>query len=98
VGFARLHVFPFSPREGTLAFSMPNQVPPEVKKERSLALRTLGDELRDAFVATQVNRRKKALLQSDGTALTSNYLRVRAKGEPGTFIDVVVDRKQWLER
>ena len=32
-GFNMLHVFPFSAREGTLAYRMPNQVSPEVKKQ-----------------------------------------------------------------
>ncbi len=38
--FMKVHVFPFSRRDGTPAATMPDQVPPEVIKER---VRTLGD-------------------------------------------------------
>lgn len=45
VGFSKIHVFPFSAHEKTLAFSMPNQVKkPEIKK-RAKELRLLSDSL-----------------------------------------------------
>ena len=45
VGFSELHVFPFSPREGTPAASMKNQVDGNVKKERVKRLIDLSKEL-----------------------------------------------------
>ena len=36
--FLHMHIFPYSKREGTVAYSMPNQVPEQVKKERLYAL------------------------------------------------------------
>ena len=44
-GFARMHVFPFSPRETTPAAEMPDQIPEHVKAERVHRLIALGDEL-----------------------------------------------------
>ena len=41
--FARLHVFPFSPRPGTAANRMPDQVADEVKTARGHAMRQLGE-------------------------------------------------------
>ncbi|MDR1733952.1 MAG: tRNA (N(6)-L-threonylcarbamoyladenosine(37)-C(2))-methylthiotransferase MtaB [Oscillospiraceae bacterium] len=38
MGFGKVHAFPFSPREGTPAAAMPNQVPQEEKKKRVAAL------------------------------------------------------------
>ena len=39
VGFSRMHVFRYSARPGTVAADMPDQVPPEVKEERSVRMR-----------------------------------------------------------
>ncbi|MPN46032.1 Threonylcarbamoyladenosine tRNA methylthiotransferase MtaB [bioreactor metagenome] len=49
VGFSMLHVFPFSPREGTLASKMPNQIPPLVKKERTKSLIELSNLLWEEY-------------------------------------------------
>jgi threonylcarbamoyladenosine tRNA methylthiotransferase MtaB len=49
VGFAKIHVFPFSPRPGTAAARMANKVASEVVKERSLALRELDRHLQRQF-------------------------------------------------
>ncbi len=35
IGLADIHVFPYSPRTGTKAAAMKDQVPPEVKKQRT---------------------------------------------------------------
>ncbi len=43
IGFTHIHVFPFSPREGTKAFSMPDQVDPFVKNRRTAELREISD-------------------------------------------------------
>ena len=43
VGFTKLHVFRYSPRPGTPAAQRADQVPEDVKKDRSSCLRRLGD-------------------------------------------------------
>ena len=45
VGFSKIHVFPYSKREGTPAAARADQVPPEVKAARAARLRALSDEL-----------------------------------------------------
>jgi len=49
VGFAKIHVFPFSPRQGTAAAKMQDKAPYEVKKERSQILRDLDRILQHKF-------------------------------------------------
>ncbi len=49
IGFAELHVFPYSMRSGTPAARMPDQVPEEVKKERVAKLIELNTELTLAY-------------------------------------------------
>ncbi|MCU0234545.1 MAG: MiaB/RimO family radical SAM methylthiotransferase, partial [Thermoanaerobaculales bacterium] len=54
LGFARLHVFRYSRRAGTLAATMPDQVPAPVAKERSRRMHALGAELENRFNARLV--------------------------------------------
>jgi threonylcarbamoyladenosine tRNA methylthiotransferase MtaB len=49
IGFAELHVFPYSMRTGTPAARMPDQVPEEVKRERVAKLLELNQELTLAY-------------------------------------------------
>mgnify|MGYP005843352307 CR=1 FL=1 len=49
VGFAGLHVFKYSPRAGTPAARMPDQVDPRVKQERSERLMRIADEMEREF-------------------------------------------------
>jgi threonylcarbamoyladenosine tRNA methylthiotransferase MtaB len=85
VGFARLHVFPYSARPGTAAARMPGQVPAAVKKERRARMLALSDRLWAAFREAHVGRTYDVLWESARAAtpegsvwsgLTGNYLRV----------------------
>jgi len=48
-GFAKMHVFPYSPRKGTAAARMQEKVPSKVIKERSQILRDLDRQLQRQF-------------------------------------------------
>jgi threonylcarbamoyladenosine tRNA methylthiotransferase MtaB len=52
--FMKVHVFPFSRRNGTPAATMPNQVPPEVIKDRVRILSNLERELAEQFYLCRV--------------------------------------------
>jgi threonylcarbamoyladenosine tRNA methylthiotransferase MtaB len=86
--FSRLHVFKYSPRSGTKAAAMANQVSPEVKERRSREMIDLGKELEENFQERFIGRRlhvlfEKVLPGEKGVlleGLTTNYLRVRAPG------------------
>jgi threonylcarbamoyladenosine tRNA methylthiotransferase MtaB len=45
MAFSRIHVFPYSPRRGTPAAALPDQVPEAVRERRCAELRALGAEL-----------------------------------------------------
>ena len=63
VGFARIHVFPYSRRKGTAADAMPNQVPESVKRERAAKLLALGNQLEENYVSTLVGTVQDVLLR-----------------------------------
>jgi threonylcarbamoyladenosine tRNA methylthiotransferase MtaB len=74
VGFGHLHVFSFSPREGTKAAGLANPIAKPVKKQRSIEMRALGDRLRQDFYERHI-----------GT--TANVLWERAqKKDAGQFL------------
>ncbi len=73
-----LHVFPFSPRPGTPASSLPHQVSDGVKKGRVMELRRLGQKKRLDFYSRYVGRRLQVLIEGrrrEGIrGLSRNYL------------------------
>jgi threonylcarbamoyladenosine tRNA methylthiotransferase MtaB len=89
MGFARVHVFPYSRRSGTAAARMPRQVPERVKRGRVERMLTLARELEEAWLARFVGRDMLVLWErpreaDDGgpplwEGLTDNYIRVYAR-------------------
>ena len=77
-GFSRVHVFPFSPREGTVAFKKPD-LPASLKHERVQRLISAAKEAEEAYLARFVGRESEVLFEADG-GYTPNYLRVYADG------------------
>jgi threonylcarbamoyladenosine tRNA methylthiotransferase MtaB len=83
--FTYLHVFTYSPRPGTPAAVMPDQVPVHVARERNRILRDLVAEKKLAFMQSFVGQTVEAINLNicDGNsteALTDNYLKLRLAG------------------
>jgi threonylcarbamoyladenosine tRNA methylthiotransferase MtaB len=85
VGFAKLHVFPYSEREGTRAAKMPDSVPVEARKQRADELRRIGEQLSSAFKNRFLDRGLEVLFEEQKRGfwygLTSNYIRVKYQSE-----------------
>ncbi len=64
IDFLHMHIFPFSPREGTPAEKMPNQIPEELKRERARRLHTLGKTLSDARYRRAIGETRSVLFES----------------------------------
>jgi threonylcarbamoyladenosine tRNA methylthiotransferase MtaB len=64
VGFSKTHVFRFSPRQGTPAAEMADQVPAAVKHDRAAELAELGRALRERFLRHLVGRNLQVLIES----------------------------------
>ena len=97
VHFARIHVFPYSRRSGTVADRMDGQVPENIKRERAQKLIELGNKLEEEYVLSTVGTVQRVLfeqLAGEGLAegYTGCYVRVRAKAEPNTFGCVRIER------
>jgi threonylcarbamoyladenosine tRNA methylthiotransferase MtaB len=85
--FSYFHVFPFSPRKGTVAYGLPLRTPNKVARSRVKILRSLSNELRAEFYKRFVGRTLEAVVESVGEesdgwgkALTDNYISVNITG------------------
>ena len=90
---ARIHVFPYSRRSGTLASDMEGQVDEAVKHARAKKLIEVGNELERRFVSDMVGTVQRVLFEQpagEGLAegYTGQYVRVRAKARPGQILPV----------
>ena len=84
VNFAELHVFPFSAREGTKAYSMPDQVKPEIKSQRVEKLIKLSEELNKEYISKFKGQELEVILEERNkkthllSGFTSNYIKLEA--------------------
>ena len=75
--FTYLHVFPWSPREGTVADGMPGRLPQRVAWERARELRGLGADKGTHYARKRGGSEVEVVMEGDGgTALTGDYMRV----------------------
>lgn len=65
IGFTKIHVFPYSPREGTRAAAFPDQVPQEIKLKRSAALTKLANEMRISHLKRFVGMQLSVLVEGE---------------------------------
>lgn len=90
--FSKIHVFPYSKREGTPAAARIDQVPPGVKADRAQRLRDLGDLLRDKEREARKGTRELAVVEEEGVALTESYFEVPApkNAKAGEMIEITL--------
>lgn len=83
-----LHVFTYSERENTPAWSMPGSVPANVRAKRSKVLHLLGGRKKAAFYRDQLGSVRPVLFESENkdgmiSGFTDNYVKVRLPWEDG---------------
>ncbi len=86
-----LHVFPFSPRNGTPAARMP-QVPVPLVRQRAARLRQTGDRRRALYLDSQIGSTHSVLAESPLTARNGQYVEFKLDKPctPGKIHEVVV--------
>ncbi|MBD9361362.1 tRNA (N(6)-L-threonylcarbamoyladenosine(37)-C(2))-methylthiotransferase MtaB [Methylomonas fluvii] len=97
LGFGHIHIFSYSPREGTKAAGLPDQVDQNTKKQRSKQLHELADTMKHKFIAENIGEQTNILwegqkeAQKDGSirhfGYTPNYLRVACDVAPGLILE-----------
>jgi threonylcarbamoyladenosine tRNA methylthiotransferase MtaB len=97
--FSYLHVFPYSRRPDTLAFSMDEQVKDTIKKDRVKKLLELGKIMKINYLTKHLGSTLNVIVEKTSSthgyynAISDNYLKLLVKGNgirPGDRLDVNV--------
>jgi len=87
MAFSRIHVFEYSPREGTQAADFPSQVPSHIKSVRGVKMRTLAKDLQIKFAQAQIGTTTSVLFETKTNDFpetwqgnSDNYCLVQAQG------------------
>lgn len=100
INFSKLHVFPYSKRDGTVSATLP-QIDEQIKKERAHTLLSLSKELEINYMNKFLNQDLEVLFERtiDGYSIghTSNYLQIKVKDniESGTFKYVTLEKIEY---
>ena len=85
IKLTKTHVFKYSPREGTRAAVMPDQIDGNIKEQRSQKLIELSNKNEEEFLKAQIGRELEVLFEEqEGNywkGHTSNYLVVKKEGK-----------------
>lgn len=94
IKFYKMHVFKYSPREGTLAAKMTNQVDGNVKEERSQKLIELSNRNEKEYNEKYIGKRVEVLFEEEKDGLWSGYTRnyVRVFTESGENLENRIKR------
>ncbi|MBO5413466.1 MAG: MiaB/RimO family radical SAM methylthiotransferase [Clostridia bacterium] len=85
IKLTKMHVFKYSPREGTRAAVMPSQIDGNIKEKRSQKLIELSNKNEEEFLKAQIGKKVEVLFEEqEGNywkGHTSNYLVVKKEGK-----------------
>lgn len=83
IGFAQMHIFPYSVREGTLAAKLPNRVPESVKNTRCHTMLRKAADMKKNFCEKFAGKEVDVLFEQEKngvwSGMTANYTEVRKK-------------------
>lgn len=96
IGFYKMHIFKYSPRKGTVAEKLPNQVDGNIKEERSKKLIELSNNMQNEKNSQYIGKTVKVLFEEYENGYykghTTNYMVVKVKEkEQDGFIDNIKD-------
>lgn len=95
IGFAKVHVFPYSRRKGTKAYDAPNQVQPAEKEKRASLMGDLVEKSRFEFLSYQIGKTESVLIERlrhdylEG--YTKNYTPVHICSKDSSLCGKIID-------
>jgi len=96
IQFSKIHVFPFSSRDGTAASTFSNPVLPAIIKKRTKSLLELSKLLSYNVKRGFIGRKVEVLVEDNSSGFSRNYLRVvlqkGIKTEKGQVKEVFISR------
>ncbi len=83
IKFYKMHVFKYSPRKGTKAATMPNQIDGKIKEQRSKKLIELSNKNQESYNKQYLNKELEVLFEEEKEGIyrghTKNYIEVNYK-------------------
>ncbi len=79
-GLGRVHVFPYSPRKGTIAANMPGQIPHDVKISRTSEAISLGRKMYTNYAGTFTGHNAEILIERNNHGYTRHYIEAECNG------------------
>ncbi len=81
--FSAMHVFPYSPREGTPLYGSKLFVEERIRDERAAALRLLSNRHERQYIERQRGKKCEIIAEKNGSGTTGNYLKAALVSESG---------------
>ena len=103
INFAKIHVFPYSKRDGTKAARMTGQINGSIKKERCKELLRVSKNLENKYYKSNIGKKEQVLIekQENGLAFghTSNYLYLKLNGsyKKNNIYDVIITEDMFID-
>jgi threonylcarbamoyladenosine tRNA methylthiotransferase MtaB len=106
IGFGHIHIFSFSPREGTKAAGLANPVAEAIKKQRSNQLHILAAQLKQDFHQQQLNKDVAVLWEAQKindagdlvyAGYTPNFCKVESNGRNDVLLEGRVKQTSIVE-
>ncbi len=101
IKFYKMHIFPYSQRKGTRAASMPNQVNPQKKEERSKRLIQLSDHNQEIYNKQYVGKKVEVLWEEQKENIikghTKNYILVECEAKKMNLLQNIENTLEIVE-
>ena len=101
IKFYKMHIFKYSPRKGTKAAVMPNQINGDIKEERSKKLIELSDRNEIEYNKSYIGKNVEVLFEEEKNGIykghTQNYIMVYCQSKEkldNKIIDVVCEKSE----
>lgn len=93
MGLIHVHAFPFSPRPGTVAAEMQNQIPRNISKKRVKVIYDIVREIREKFMQKQIGKTVSVLVEENNIGRTPSDIDIKINGvkiDDKTICDVEI--------
>jgi len=80
MGLIHVHAFPYSPRPGTVAATMLNQINRAISKERVKIIDKIANENRKSFMSHQIGKTVSVLVEENNIGRTPDDIDIKVEG------------------
>lgn len=104
INFSKLHVFPYSKRDGTVAAKMKDQIDGKVKKERVKTLLDLSKTLEENYNNSFIGKKESCLIEkvdckySYGHCSNYVYLKTPKIYKENEIVDIIIEKNMLVSK